>query len=114
MRRSINQHQTSRDALIQERIVCALGLLPRDQIVTGPVNQERRCMVIAAYDLSTGTDGNNVLQIGLRKSFPVLRLRARGFLLAGKTTDDDGQGLRLPVDVKDDAAAGIGAYASIR
>ena len=90
MRRSINQHQARRDTFLPERIVCSLGLLPRDQIVAGAMDQERRGVVIATYDLSTRTDRNDVLEIGLRKSFPVPRLRAGSFLLAGETADDDG------------------------
>ena len=75
------------------------------------MNKESRRLIVATYDLRPRTDGDDLVEAGLRERFPVSHLGAGSFTLAEQAADDDGQGLRLPVYVQDDAAAGVGADA---
>ena len=99
MRRTLDQRQTSCNALVEECAICPLRLLPRNQIIARAVDEECRRPVIATYDLGQRTDWDDLVQPRLRKRMPISHLGACSFLLAGKATDDDGQRLRLPVDV---------------
>ena len=113
MRRAFDQRQPSCDSLVDERVICLLRLLPRDQIILRAVDEKSRRPVLATRDLRQRTDGNDFVRRGLRKRIPISHRGAGGVLLAGEATDDDGQRLRLPVDVQHDAAARIRADAWI-
>ena len=99
MRRAFDQRQTSCNSLVDERVICLLRLLPRDQIITRAVDEKRRRLIIATHNLGHRTDWDEFVGRGLRKRIPISHCGACGMLLAGKATDYDGQCLRLPVDV---------------
>ena len=69
------------------------------------MNQECRRLVIPAYDLGVRTDCDDFIGPGLGERLPIPWRYACGFLFAGQTAYYDGQGLSLPVYVKDDTAA---------
>ena len=99
MRRAWDQRQTSCNSLVDKRVICRLRLLPRDQIVLRAVDEKRRRLIIATHNLGHRTDWNEFFGRWLRKRIPILHRGPCSMLLAGKTTDYDGQCLRLPVDV---------------
>ena len=107
MRRAFDQRQTSCNSLVDKCVICLLRLLPRNQIVLRAVDEEGRRPVVATHDLSSWTDGDDLVGRWLRERIPISHRGARGSLFARKATDYDGQRLRLPVDVEHDAAARV-------
>ena len=88
-----------------------LALLPRDQIVSGAMNQVCRRSIRVALYLGQGTDGGNQLVAGLGKvgvlGIGIGGLGGRGEF-ARETVKEDGKVLAFPVHVQDDAGAGVG------
>ena len=93
-----------------QRIPKFPALLPRDQIVSGAMNEVRRRPICVLLHLGQRTDGGDLLVAGLGKVGVAgvgVCVLGGGGEFARKTVEEDGEGLALPVHVQDDAGAGV-------
>ena len=96
MSRPLHDLNIRRHAPRSQRLDGAHALLPRNHIVRSAVDQEGRGAIGAGEDLGVGGDGRG---LGLRGSG-----RVRG---GGGPVEEEGDGLRAPVHVQDEAPARI-------
>lgn len=115
VRRPFDQGQACRHPPGNQRVVCALTLLPRDQVVGSAMDQKRRHVGIAATrDVGARAHSADAVQCRLRRRISVLGGGGGGACVLSigpgavrQPVDDDRKGLSFPVDVQHDAAARV-------
>jgi len=108
MLRTLRTSNTALDALGLKRRNRLPAHAARDQIIVGAVHDESRGAIIPALDLGIRAYGGDLLRAGHWHVCKGFGVAAGEGLLGGEAVDEDGDHLRFPVHVQDDAPALVG------